>query len=186
MFTTTCPHCHGEGSLIGQACPKCNGGGQVEKTRKVLVTFPAGIDSNQRLRIPGQGLPGMMGGPNGDLYVDVEIEPDERFEREGADLITRVNVSYADAAMGTNVTLTLFDDSELKVDVPAGIQPGEVISVKGRGAPRIDGRGRGALHVQVQVEVPRRLTARARELLTELNQELQGGSSSSKKRANAG
>jgi len=172
MFTSTCPTCHGEGSTLRDPCPKCRGVGQVERTRKVLVTFPAGIDSNQRLRVPGQGLPGPMGGETGDLYVDVELEPNELFERDGIDLATRANVSFAEAALGTAVMLPLPDDTEIEIDIPAGTQPGDVITVKGKGAPRIDGHGRGALHVHVQVEVPRVLSARAKALLTELEEEL--------------
>jgi molecular chaperone DnaJ len=172
MFTSTCPTCHGAGTVLRDPCPKCRGAGQVERTRKVLVTFPAGIDTNQRLRVPGQGLPGPMGGESGDLYVDVELEPDERFERDGLDLATRASVSFAEASLGTTVILQLLDDSELSVEVPPGTQPGDVITLKGKGAPRIDGRGRGALHVQVQVEVPRALSPRAKSLLAELEEEL--------------
>jgi molecular chaperone DnaJ len=181
MFTSTCPTCHGQGTILRDPCPKCRGAGQVERTRKVLVTFPAGIDSNQRLRVPGQGLPGPMGGEAGDLYVDVELEPDERFERDGIDLATRASVSFAEASLGTTVTLPLLDDTELAVDIPPGTQPGDIITLKGKGAPRIDGRGRGALHIQVQVEVPRALTARAKSLLAELEEELKP-----RKRATAG
>jgi len=172
MFTSTCPTCQGEGSTLRDPCPKCRGAGQVEKTRKVLVSFPAGIDGNQRLRVPGQGSSGPPGGEAGDLYVDVELEPDARFERDGTDLITRANVSFADAALGTTITIPLLDDTELEVEVPAGTQPGEVISLKGKGAPRVDGRGRGSLHVQFQVEVPRTLSPRAKALLAELEDEL--------------
>jgi molecular chaperone DnaJ len=172
MFTSTCPACQGQGSTLRNPCPKCHGEGQVEKTRKVLVTFPPGIDGNQRLRVPGQGLPGPAGGEPGDLYVDVELEQDERFERDGVDLITRASVSFADAALGTTIRLALLDDTDLEVDLPAGTQPGDIITIKGKGAPRIDGRGRGALHVQIQVEVPRTLSPRAKALLAELEQEL--------------
>jgi molecular chaperone DnaJ len=172
MFTSTCPTCQGEGSVLREPCPKCGGAGQVEKTRKVLVSFPPGIDTNQRLRVPGQGLPGPLGGETGDLYVDVELEADDKFERDGTDLVTRVNISFADAATGTTIALRWIDDSELELEIPAGTQPGDVITMKGKGAPRVDGRGRGALHVQVQVDVPRQLTARAKALLAELEEEL--------------
>jgi molecular chaperone DnaJ len=182
MFTSTCPTCHGQGTILRDPCGKCHGSGQVERTRKVLVTFPPGIDSNQRLRVPGQGLPGPMGGEAGDLYVDVELEPDERFERDGTDLATRTSVSFAEASLGTTVTIPLLDDTELAVDIPPGTQPGDVITLKGKGAPRVDGRGRGALHIQVQVEVPRALTARAKSLLAELEEELKPRT----KRATAG
>lgn len=172
MFTQTCPACSGEGSVVKTPCPACKGGGVVHKTRKVLVAFPAGIDGGQRLRVPGQGMPGALGGPPGDLYVDVELAPDERFERDGLDLVTRAVVSFTDAALGTSIDLTLPDDTTLTVEIPAGTQPGEVLTTKGKGAPRIDGRGRGALQVVVQVEVPKRLSARARELLRELEADL--------------
>jgi molecular chaperone DnaJ len=173
MFTSSCPTCQGEGSVLREPCTKCGGSGHVEKTRKVLVSFPAGIDANQRLRVPGQGMPGPQGGEAGDLYVDVELEPDDKFERDGMDLVTRINVSYSDAALGTTIVLRWIDDSELELEVPAGTQPGDIITMKGKGAPRVDGRaGRGALHVQVQVDVPRHLSARAKALLAELEEEL--------------
>jgi molecular chaperone DnaJ len=172
MFTQTCPSCSGEGSVVKTPCPACKGQGIVSKARKVMVAFPAGIDSGQRLRVSAQGMPGTLGGPPGDLYVDVELAPDERFERDGLDLVTRTLVSFADAALGTTIDLTLPDDTALSIEIPAGTQPGEVLTTKGRGAPRIDGRGRGSLQVVVQVEVPKRLSARARELLRELESDL--------------
>jgi molecular chaperone DnaJ len=179
MFTQTCPECAGEGSVVKTPCATCKGHGAVEKQRKVMVTFPAGIDGGQRLRVPGQGMPGQQGGPPGDLYVDIELAPDERFERDGADLVTRANVSFVDAAMGASIQLQLPDETAVTVEVPAGTQPGEVVTLKGKGLPRIDGRGegrgRGALQVVVQVEVPRGLSSRAKELLRELDGELTRG-----------
>jgi molecular chaperone DnaJ len=185
MFTQTCPRCRGQGSVVETPCPKCKGAGQVEKTRKVMVTFPAGIDSGQRLRVPGQGMPGVQGAPPGDLYVDVEVEPDQRFERDNIDLVTRANISYSDAALGTQVAVEMPDGSSLDVDVPAGCQPGDVVTLKGKGVPRVDGRGRGSLHVVVQVQVPRSLSPRARTLLAELDAELRGPGQAPSKRATA-
>lgn len=172
MFTQTCPECGGEGSVVKTPCASCHGHGAVEKSRKVVVTFPAGIDSGQRLRVTGQGMPGTQGGPSGDLFVDVELQPDERFERDGNDLVTRVPVSFTDAALGGSVEVALPDDSKVSIEIPAGAQPGDVITVKSKGMPRVDGRGKGALQAVVQVEVPRSLSARARELLVELATEL--------------
>ena len=172
MFTQTCPECHGEGSVVKSPCPSCNGGGAVEKTRKVLVSFPAGIDGGQRLAVRGQVMPGTLGGPPGDLYVDVELAPDERFERDGLDLITRVTLPFTQAALGTKVDVVMPDESTVHVEVPAGSQPGDVITSKGKGAPRVDGRGRGSLQVVLQVEVPKAVSPRARELLRELEDEL--------------
>jgi molecular chaperone DnaJ len=172
MFTQTCPECAGEGTVVKTPCPACKGAGAVEKTRKVMVTFPAGVDTGQRLRVPGQGMPGQQGGPQGDLYVDIEVAPEEGFERDGADLITRGHVTYADAALGGTAVVVLPDESEVTVEVPAGTQPGEVIGVKGKGMPRVDGRGRGTLQVVVQVDVPKQLSARAKELLRQLQDEI--------------
>ena len=172
MFTTTCPICQGEGSMVAHPCEKCRGAGQLDDTRKVLVTFPAGIDAGQRLRVPGQGVAGPKGAQPGDLYVDVDVEPDERFERDGTDLATRAHVSFTDAALGTGLQIPMLDDSMLDVDLPAGTQPGDVITLKGKGVTRIDGRGRGALHIIVQVDVPKRVSAKAKALLHELQKEL--------------
>jgi molecular chaperone DnaJ len=172
MFTQTCPECSGEGSVIKTPCTSCKGFGAVEKTRKVVVNFPAGIDGGQRLRVPGQGMPGAQGAPPGDLYVDVDLAADDRFERDGLDLITRAPISFVNAALGSTIKLDLPDDSTVEVEVPAGTQPGEVISVKGKGAPRIDGRGRGVLQVVVQVEVPRELSPAAQELLRRFQDEV--------------
>jgi molecular chaperone DnaJ len=177
MFTQTCHECAGEGSVVKSPCESCAGNGHVEKARKVVVTFPAGIDGGQRLRVPGQGLPGTSAegrsGPAGDLFVDVELEPDERFERDGADLATRVPIGIADAALGTARTITLPDDSKVLVDFPAGTQPGDVISVRGKAFPRLDGRGRGVLHAVAEVLVPKELSDKARELLAALRTELE-------------
>jgi molecular chaperone DnaJ len=177
MFTQTCPECGGEGSVVKTPCDACRGQGHVEKARKVVVAFPAGIDGGQRLRVPSQGMPGAQGGPPGDLFVDVELTPDATFERDGLDLITRSKVSFAQAALGTSVEVVLPDETTLKLDVPAGTQPGEVLSMRSKGMPRIDGRGRGVLHVVVQIEVPKELSKRAKELVRELDEELNGEAS---------
>jgi molecular chaperone DnaJ len=172
MFTSVCPSCQGQGTTVSKPCESCRGAGQVEKSRKVLVTFPAGIDGGQRLRVPGQGVPGAVGGPAGDLYVDVDVEAHDRFEREGTDLMTRAHVSFADAALGTTVKIPMLDESVVEVELPSGVQPGDVISLKGKGVARVDGRGKGTLHVVVQVDVPKKVSARARTLLLELQKEL--------------
>jgi molecular chaperone DnaJ len=185
MFTQTCPECAGAGSVVKTPCDTCRGAGTVQKNRKVLVSFPAGIDSGQRLRVPGQGMPGALGGPPGDLYVDVELLPDERFQREGHDLLTRVKVSFAEAALGSTARVDLPDETNVTVDVPAGTQPGDVVTLKGKGVPRVDGRGRGVLHVEVQVDVPTSLSPRAKELLRQLEEELDQGREQTAKAANA-
>jgi len=174
MFSSPCARCRGTGQMIATPCETCRGQGAVEKQRKVLVNVPAGIDSEQRLRVPGQGMPGPGATPAGDLYVDIEVEPDARFERHGNDLGTRLTLSFTEAALGMATKLTLPDAREVTVKVEAGCQPGSVVVVKGEGAPRLDRGGRGDLHVMIGVTVPKKLSKNAKRLLQELESELNG------------
>lgn len=174
MFSSPCPRCRGQGSIVSDPCTKCDGHGVLEKHRRVLVTFPAGIDSGQRLRVPNQGMPGPSGAPPGDLYVDVELEPDESFQREGTDLVTRKDLSFSEAALGTDTKVTLPNGDEVEFSVPAGTQPSTVLSLSGMGMPVINRpKTRGQLHVVVNVRVPKKLNRKAKKLLEELDQELQ-------------
>jgi molecular chaperone DnaJ len=172
MFSTPCGRCAGTGQVIAHPCQNCRGTGRVERHRTVLVTFPAGIDAGQRLRVPGQGMPGEPGAPPGDLYVDVELAEDKDFERQGYDLVTRRRLTFAAATLGAALEVRLPDDSKVNAEIRAGTQPGTVITLKGKGVPRLDRRGRGDLHVVVDVLVPRKLSKRAKQLLHELEQEL--------------
>jgi molecular chaperone DnaJ len=172
MFSTTCPVCRGSGTMITNPCTTCKGAGLTEKRRKVLVNFPAGIDSGQRLRVPSQGMPGPSNAPAGDLYVDVEVAPHARFERDGADLITREQISFTDAVLGTQVEVELPDHTNISVKIPAGTQPSSVLTIEGKGLPRLDRRARGDVHVVVGVHVPNKLSRKARKLLEELAEEL--------------
>jgi molecular chaperone DnaJ len=185
MFTAPCPRCQGQGVMIKSPCESCRGQGMVEKLRKVTVGFPAGIDSGQRLRVPGQGMPAPRGGETGDLYVDIQVADDARFERDGADLATRLRISFPEAALGAEVlvpTLSADDaNATTTLRVPPGTQSGSAIAIKGQGVPRLDGRGRGQLLVVVDVEVPSAISTKARELLTQLREEL--GLSSPQKKA---
>jgi molecular chaperone DnaJ len=172
MFSSPCARCRGTGQMIETPCETCRGQGAVEKTRKVLVNVPAGIDSEQRLRVPGQGMPGPGNSPAGDLYVDIEVEADKHFERHGNDLGTRLTLSFAEASLGMVTKLKLPDEREVIVKVEGGCQPGSVVVVKGEGAPRLDRAGRGDLHVMIAVQVPKKLSKNAKRLLQELEQEL--------------
>ncbi len=184
MFTTPCPKCQGQGVVIKHQCKACEGRGAVEKSRKVVVAFPAGIDAGQRLRVPGQGMPGPMGAPAGDLYVEIDVEEDTRFERDGADLVTRFHVSFAEAALGAEVRVPSLGNADADADeskassatvglaIPAGTQSGAVFTIKNQGIPRLDGRGRGSLIGVVQVDVPTALSDRAKKLIQELHAEL--------------
>jgi molecular chaperone DnaJ len=174
MFSSTCARCRGTGMYVSTPCETCQGSGAQERQRKVLVSFPAGIDTGHRLRVPGQGMPGRSGTPAGDLYVDVEVSPHERFERHGDDLGTRVELSFAAAALGTDVEVELPDGNSVVAEIGAGTQPSEVVTIRGKGIPHLDRSGRGDLHVIVTVAVPKRLSKRAKKLLEELDAELSG------------
>jgi molecular chaperone DnaJ len=174
MFTTTCNRCGGRGSVVKEPCADCRGQGAVERERKVLVSFPAGVETGHRLRVPGQGMPGPGGTPPGDLYVDVEVAPDERFERHGDDLGTRVEIPFTEAALGTTVEIALPNGTEVTTEIPAGTQPGAIVTLRGKGVPRLDRSGRGDLHVVVSVTIPKRLSKRAKQLIEELDDELHG------------
>lgn len=173
MFATTCPRCRGRGEVISSPCSSCSGQGRVERQKKVLVSIPAGIDTGQRLRVPGQGMSGRAGAPQGDLYVDIHVEDDPKFQREGNDLATQVQVQFGTATLGGRVEVQLPDDTRLNVNIEPGTQPGNVITLRGNGMPRLDQRGgRGNLHVVVNVLVPKKISKKAKKLLEELMREL--------------
>ncbi len=172
MFTTACSRCRGNGQLIQSPCAGCEGSGSVSKKRKVVVSFPAGIDAGQRLRVPGQGMPGPAGAAAGDLYVDVDIEPHPRFERQGYDLVTKERISFPQATLGTELSIELPGGGPMTAKVPAGTQPGAVLSLRGKGIPHLDRGARGNVHVVIEVEVPKRLSKNAKRLLEELQAEL--------------
>lgn len=182
MFSSPCARCRGTGTFIADPCGTCSGAGMVERQRRVLVSFPAGIDSGQRLRVPKQGMPGPEGTPAGDLYVDIEIEADERFERHGDELATRARVTFATASLGGETQIELPDASLVTAEIPPGTQPGTVIAIAGKGMPRLDRSGRGSLHVVVDVVVPKKLSKQAKKLIQELDAEL-GGSDKAEARA---
>jgi molecular chaperone DnaJ len=172
VLSTTCPGCGGEGMVAESACEPCQGRGEVEATRRVKVNIPAGVDSGQTLRLAGQGQPGRLNGPTGHLYVTVDVEPHEVFQRDGYDLEYSLTVSFPQAAMGAKCTVPTIDGKEHTVKLPAGTQPGDAVLVERKGVPRLNGHGRGDLVVNVQVEVPTRLSRRAKKLIKELSEEL--------------
>jgi molecular chaperone DnaJ len=162
-----CDGCGGEGRIPSEPCHECGGRGRRAVRKTLELDIPAGIADEQRIRLSGRGHAGERGGPPGDLYVLVRVAEDERFLREGSDLVTVVNVPAPAAALGTTVSVPTLDGDE-EIEVPAGTQPGTVVTLRGRGMPTI-GRGRrGDQQVVMNVVIPRNLTARQRELLEEL------------------
>ncbi len=162
----TCERCGGAGTVVESPCPTCRGAGRVRRTRRLTVSVPAGVDTGHRLRLAGEGEAGTLGGPPGDLYVVVRVEPHPVFRREGNDLWCEVEIGLAQAALGAEVQVPTLD-AKVSLQVPEGTQPGSVFTLKGLGVPDLRRRGRGDLRVRVKVNVPRRLTARQRELLQE-------------------
>jgi molecular chaperone DnaJ len=166
-----CDVCGGEGKVPREPCAECGGRGRRAVRKTLGVDVPAGIADEQRIRLSGRGHAGERGGPPGDLYVLVRVTEDERFLRDGSDLVTVVAVPAPAAALGSRVTVPTLDGEE-EVEVPAGTQPGTVVTLKGRGMPTL-GRGRrGDQQVVLNVVIPRNLTERQRELLGELRESL--------------
>jgi molecular chaperone DnaJ len=158
-----CPRCGGTGVYIAHPCAKCRGAGRTDVAREVTVAIPAGVDDGAHLRLAGEGEAGVRGGPRGDLYVVVHVAPHPVFTRRGRDLFADVDVSMVVAALGGEVTVKGLEREETAV-VPPGTQPGEVITLRGRGLPDARG-GRGHLHLTARVAIPKRLTAEQRALL---------------------
>ncbi len=166
-----CDVCGGEGRVPTEPCSACSGRGRKAVRKTLEVSVPAGIADEQRIRLTARGHAGEHGGPPGDLYVLVRVTEDERFLRDGSDLVTVVDVPAPAAALGTSVRVPTLDGDH-EVDVPAGTQPGTVVTLRGRGMPSIGRRGRGDQQVVLNVLIPRNLTARQRELLGELRESL--------------
>jgi molecular chaperone DnaJ len=166
-----CSSCGGDGRIPSEACSACEGRGRRAVRKTLEVDIPAGIATDQRIRLSGRGHSGEQGGPAGDLYVLVRVAEDKRFLRDGSDLVSVVDVPAPAAALGTKVTVPSLDGDK-EVDVPAGTQPGTLITLRGQGMPTIGRRGRGDQQILLNVAIPRNLTARQRELLSELRDSL--------------
>jgi molecular chaperone DnaJ len=162
--TQTCPTCDGSGRLVETPCPDCSGRGQMLEERRLSVEIPPGIHDGQRIRLSGEGHAGAPGGRSGDAYVRVRVRPDERFVREGDDIFSTVDLTMTQAALGTTARVATLDgDTELEFE--PGTQPGQVVLLRGRGMPVLQGFGRGDHRVLVNVAVPRQLSEEQRDLL---------------------
>jgi molecular chaperone DnaJ len=162
--THICDVCGGEGKIAKTPCRQCGGRGHELGTRALTVDIPKGIEDGQRVRLAGGGHAGARGGPAGDLYLLVRVEPDPRFERHGEDLVTRLDVTFTDAALGAKLTVPTLDGPE-EVELEPGTQPATVLRLRGQGLPALRGRRKGDIHVVVNVLVPSRLDDEQRDLL---------------------
>jgi len=168
VSVSPCPTCGGEGSIIGDPCEVCRGDGRIRGERSVPVDIPAGVSSNNYITLRGQGAAGPRNGPAGDLLITIDVKQDERFERHGDDLSIDLPLSFSQAALGTGVTVpTPYGDERLAV--PAGVQSGTVLRIKGKGLPRLGQSGAGDLNVRVHVWTPQNLTGEQRRLLEEFS-----------------
>lgn len=164
---TPCPDCGGLGRKIDKKCTACDGTGTVHKSRTLDVKIPAGVDDGTRLRLAGQGEAAPNGGTPGDFYLDIHIAPDARFERNGADLISHIDIPFTTLALGGEIEVETIDDKKLSVKVPSGTQVGEKLRVRGHGMPTGRSGSFGDLYISVGVHVPTKLTEKQRKILTE-------------------
>jgi molecular chaperone DnaJ len=165
--TTVCDTCGGAGEIVRVPCSECGGRGRRAVRRSLTVDIPAGISDEQRIRLSGRGHAGENGGPPGDLYVIVSVTEDERFVRDGSDLVTAVNLSVPQAALGTTVAVPTLEGTE-EIDIPAGTQPGTIVTLRARGMPTLGRSRRGDQRIVLNVIVPRNLTDEQRGMLERL------------------
>jgi molecular chaperone DnaJ len=166
-ISRTCSTCQGSGKLIADPCSKCKGHGRIARDRSVTVKVPPGVDEGARILYSGEGEAGSSGGPSGDLYVVLHVKQHDFFDRDGKDLYCVVPISFAQAAMGTEIRVPTLE-GEHTLRVPEGTQTGRTFKVKNKGVPVLNGHGRGDLYVEAQVHTPKKLNQRQRELLQEL------------------
>lgn len=164
---TQCPKCHGEGKIPEKACHTCGGDGRVRKSKKLKVKIPAGVQDGQTIKLSGEGEAGPKGGVSGDLYININVSPDKRFQRVGDDLVIELKLSFPEAALGTTRRVeTLSGEVDLKI--PQGTQPGKVFKIPQKGIKHLNQAGSGDLLVKVSVIVPEKLNSKQKELLKEL------------------
>ena len=163
----TCPTCGGAGQIVKNPCKACGGAGRVETERTLSVNVPPGVEAGTRIRLSGEGDAGLRGGPAGDLYIFLDVEPHPLFARDGVNLHCRVPVSIASAALGGEVEVPTIDGGRARVRIPAGSQSGRQMRLRGKGMPALRGAGTGDMFVEIAVETPVNLTARQKELLRE-------------------
>lgn len=164
-----CAACRGEGRTLTDPCDHCDGRGAVSKTRTLQVKIPPGIDTGRMIRIDGEGAPGRLGGPPGDLYLEIDVEDSKEFDRRGDDLIHKLKIKFTDAALGEKVKVRLLNGDEESLDIPAGTQNSTIFRIKGKGMPKLGRNSRGDLHVVVEVMVPTKLNGKQKKLLREFS-----------------
>ncbi len=164
---TTCPECHGRGKVITHPCRRCRGFGRIEKKKKLRLGIPPGVKTGTLLRVRGEGEPGVYGGPSGDVYLTILVETHEFFERDGDDVVCRIELPFVHAALGVGVEFETLWGRE-KMSVPPGMQPGSVLRIRDKGFPHMRGRGRGDQVIVLDIRTPENLSPRQEEILGKL------------------
>ena len=167
--TSTCPDCHGEGKKADKPCVDCHGQGVVKQKETISVEVPAGVENGTTLKMDSRGNAGAYGGGAGDLFVQLRVKEDKRFEREGNDVYVTQKISFVEAALGAKIDVETLD-GVIELNVPDGTQPGTKFRLRGKGVPYLRSSGRGDLYVVIEVEVPKRLSRRQRKLLEDFNE----------------
>lgn len=180
-MSSACPTCHGYGKVITDPCKECKGAGRVKKKQKVSIKVPAGIDNGMRIRMGGYGDAGEGGGPPGDLYIYVNVEPHEVFTRDGDDVLIELPVGFTEAALGCKKELPNPRGATCRLTIPEGTQTGKIFRIKAEGVPNVHGQGKGDLLVQIVVETPVGLNDKQKDLLKSFA-ELEGSQNSPRKR----
>lgn len=164
---TTCPACRGKGKIIRHPCKTCKGKGRTVETKRIRVTVPKGVSTGTRLRIAGEGEGGFRNGPAGDLFVEMRVREDKRFERVNDDLYSNLEITYLQALLGAEVDVDTFDGKK-KTTIPAGSNTGQILKLRGLGVPNIRGSARGDLCLKLDVRIPKKLTKDEEKLLREI------------------
>jgi len=168
---TTCPQCRGEGETIATQCRACKGAGYLKQQIERVVPIPPGVDDGTQVRLSGEGEPGTLGGPRGDLYIVIHVQAHQFFRRRGDDILLDLSVNVAQATLGASVGIPTVDGQE-ELTIPSGTQSGTVLRMRGKGVPRLRRNGRGDQLVLVEVEIPKKLSAEQRRLFTDLAEAL--------------
>ena len=166
--TEVCPVCRGTGDVSGRPCANCSGQGVLRNTKHIEVKIPAGVDTGSKIRVAGEGQPGIGGGPRGDLYLTISVKADPQYERKGDDLYTDAEVDLSMAMLGGEVAVPLPDGRKLALTIPAETQNGRVFRLSGKGMPRLRGEGSGTLFARLKVVLPMNLTSEEKNLFEQL------------------
>ncbi|SNZ19930.1 molecular chaperone DnaJ [Cohaesibacter gelatinilyticus] len=166
----TCPSCHGRGEMIEDPCENCGGVGRTTEDRNLSVNIPAGIEDGTRIRLSGEGEAGVRGGPSGDLYIFISQTPHDLFQRDGSDIFCKVPISMTTAILGGSFEVPVVGGGKTRVKVPEGTQSGKQFRLRGKGMPVLRSAQHGDMYIQVDVETPRKLTKRQKELISEFEQ----------------